>query len=75
VVENALAIPREALRHDAAGDFVLVLKGDVLERRPVKTGVSSVSQLEIVSGLADGDAVALPASTSLAAGDRVTVVQ
>ena len=74
VVNNALVIPRESLRHDAGGDFVYRLQDDTIERRPVKIGATSISQLEIVSGLADGDAVALPADISLRPGDRVTPV-
>ena len=75
VVERALVIPREALRHDAEGDFVLVLKGNAVERRAVKTGASSVSLLEIATGLAEGDSVAMPSEVSLKPGDPVTAVQ
>ena len=71
VVENALVIPREALRHDAAGDYVLTVKDDVVERRRVKSGVSSVSFVHVASGLAENDPVALPTETPLKPGDRV----
>src|SRR6202035_2172275 len=71
VAENALVIPKEALHHDAAGDYVLVLKGDTVERRPVKTGVSTVTQVQVTDGLAEGDAVALPGETLPKPGDRV----
>jgi HlyD family secretion protein len=73
VTENALVIPREALRHDATGDYVLVLHGDSVERRPVKPAAASVAQVG-VTGLADNDAVALPSDVSLKSGDRVTPV-
>ncbi len=72
VAENALVIPKEALRHDANGDFVFVLKGDEVERRPVKTGISTVNQLQITEGLSEGDAVALPTDIPLTNGTRVT---
>ena len=75
VVENALVIPREALRHDANGDYVLALTGDVLVRRAVKTGASSVSLVEIASGLAETDSVAMPTEVAVKPGDRVTPVQ
>ncbi len=75
VVENALVIPREALRHDADGDFVLALKSGAVERRAVKTGASSVSLIAIATGLGEGDSVALPSDVSLKAGDAVTAVQ
>lgn len=72
VVERALVIPREALRHDANGDYVFVLKGDTVERRQVKTGTSSIAQVQVTEGLAEGDAVALPSDNPIKAGDRVT---
>ena len=72
VVENALVLPREALRHDAGGDYVLALSGDTVERKNVKTGASSVSLVQITSGLSDSDTVALPTETPLKPGDHVT---
>jgi HlyD family secretion protein len=72
VVESALVIPRETLRHDANGDYVFALKGDTLERRQVKTGTSSVTQVQVVEGLAEGDQVALPSDNPVKAGDRVS---
>ena len=72
VVDDALVIPRETLRHDAGGDYVLALKGDVLERRAVKTGTSSVTLVQVTGGLEEGDAVALPSDVPVKPGDRVT---
>jgi len=74
VVENAFVIPKETLRHDSQGDYVFVLHDGALERRAVKKGASSITSVQIVEGLTDGDAVALPADISLKAGDRVTSV-
>ncbi len=74
VTGDALVIPRETLRHDAAGDYVLVLNGDTVERRPVKTGTSAIAQVQVTAGLAPGDAVALPSDTPLKPGDRVQPV-
>jgi HlyD family secretion protein len=74
VVDNALVIPKEALHHDAGGDFVLALAGGTVQRRAVKTGNSTVTLVQIVEGLADGDAVALPSDRELKPGDRVTPV-
>lgn len=72
VVENALVIPKETLRHDAQGNYVLLLKDQAVERRPVDTGVASVSEIQVTSGVAEGDSVALPSDTPLQPGDRVT---
>jgi HlyD family secretion protein len=73
-VENALIIPKEALRHDASGDYVYTLKDAAISRCPVKTGISSVTRIQITEGLADGDPVALPSDLPLKNGDRVTAV-
>jgi HlyD family secretion protein len=72
VAESALVIPREALHHDTAGDYVLVVNNGVLERCSVTTGVANVTQVQITGGLADGAAVVLPSEASLQAGERVT---
>jgi hypothetical protein len=60
VAESALVIPKEALRHDAQGDYVLVQKGEAQERRPVKKGIASITQVQILEGLAENDSVVLP---------------
>jgi HlyD family secretion protein len=39
VADNGLTIPKETLRHDAQGDYVFLLRGAVVERRNVKTGI------------------------------------
>jgi hypothetical protein len=59
------------LRHDQQGDYVFALKGDAIERRAVKKGATSITQVQIVDGLSDADAVALPADIPLKAGDHV----
>jgi HlyD family secretion protein len=71
VVGGALVIPKETLRHDAQGDYVFALNGDTVARRPVKKGASSVTAIQVVEGLAEGDAVALPSDVPLKPGDRV----
>ncbi|MGA2269987.1 MAG: efflux RND transporter periplasmic adaptor subunit [Bryobacteraceae bacterium] len=71
VVDRALVVPKETLRHDAQGDYVFVLNGDTVARRPVKKGASSVTEIQVVEGLAEGDAVALPSNVPLKPGDRV----
>ena len=72
VVDNALVIPKETLRHDSQGDYVFALKGDALQRRAVRKGASSLTMVQVLEGLSDSDAVALPADIPIKAGDRVT---
>ena len=74
VVENALVIPKETLRRDTQGSFVFRLDGDLVERRAVKTGNSSIGEVQVTEGLNQGDVVAMPTDVPLKAGDRVTPV-
>lgn len=55
---NALLLPREAVRRDAQGDFVLAEDGS---RRAVQIGVRGPEFVEISSGLTEGDRVRIPA--------------
>jgi HlyD family secretion protein len=71
VVENAIAIPKETMRRDAAGDYVFRLNGGAIERRAIKLGISNVTQAQVIEGLAEGDAIALPSESQLAPGQRV----
>jgi len=72
VVNNALTIPKEAMRRDAKGPGVFVLAGDTIQWRAVKTGASSINRVQIAGGLAEADAVALPTDLALRDGQRVT---
>lgn len=73
-VEGALTIPKEALRREAAGTGVFILQGETVAWRGVKSGISSVTRVQITDGLAEGDAVALPNERGLRGGARVTPV-
>ncbi len=71
VAQNALIIPKEAMRRDAAGDYVFRLSGETLERRAVKLGISNVTEAQVIDGLSEGDRIALPGETELHAGETV----
>jgi len=57
-VANASAIPKEALRTEHAQTGVFLLNGNQLTWKQVKAGVANTTRVQ-VSGLNDGDAVAL----------------
>jgi HlyD family secretion protein len=64
--DNALTVPRESIHQDASGQYVYQvvkdeLKRGALKRRDVKTGVSDLTRVEVVSGLHDGAVLALGA--------------
>jgi HlyD family secretion protein len=59
--ENALTVPREAVRQDADGKYVFeIVKGE-LKRRNVQTSVANLTRVEITSGIPDGAVLALGA--------------
>ena len=74
VIANALTIPKEALRRDANGTGVFALAGSTIKWRAVKAGSASISRVQIVDGVTDGDAVALPTNFTLRDGERVLAV-
>jgi HlyD family secretion protein len=55
---NALTVPREALRSENGQTFVFKVAGGELQRVPVTTGVLNLTQVAILTGLAEGDQVA-----------------
>jgi len=74
VVQNALTIPRNAIRHDP-GVGVYVLSGNNNIRwQDVRTGVSEALKVQIVSGLKQGDAVAEATDQPLHSGEKVDPV-
>ncbi|HMJ63085.1 MAG TPA: efflux RND transporter periplasmic adaptor subunit, partial [Bryobacteraceae bacterium] len=58
VVKDAVSIPKAALRTIRGVNGVYRLNGDVLAWKPITTGVSDVNNVQVVSGLANGDKVA-----------------
>lgn len=74
LVEGALLVPKETLRNERGQTGVYRLHGQTLEWRPVRTGTSSATHAEILDGLAEGDAVALPTEQPLAQGQPVKAV-
>ncbi len=74
VVENAIKVPRDAVRRDEANQpGVFALRGNEVRWVPVRLGPSSVTQTA-VQGLAAGELVALFTDRPLTDGQRVQPV-
>ena len=69
--ESAVTVPKEVLRRQGADTGVFVLEGSKLAWRPVRVGISSVTRVQIVQGLKEGEPVALPVERSIKSGDEV----
>ena len=56
---NALVLPREAVHEEEGKNYIYVLRNDHLQRRQVQLGVANLTHVEILSGLKDGETVAI----------------
>lgn len=56
--QDALTVPREAVRQEAGKAFVYVVRDGHLHRQEVTTGVSSLTRVEITGGLKQDDVLA-----------------
>ena len=69
---QGVLIAGEALRSDTGGDFVWLVRGDVVERQPVKLGgPSDRPQVLVTAGLNLGDTIVRSAEAPLADGQRI----
>ena len=70
--ENALIVPKRCvLHHDEDGAYLFVVKGQVAERRLVRTGFQREEVIEILEGLAEGEEVVVEGQDTLADGAKV----
>jgi HlyD family secretion protein len=74
VVENAVTIPKEAIRRQGSDTGVLLLEGDRAVWRKVTLGISNYTKSQVLTGLNGGDAVALATEKPLKSGARVQPV-
>jgi HlyD family secretion protein len=70
---DALTIPREAVRQDASHNYLYVVRDSHLERREIKLGISNLTRVEILSGLNEGDTVAVQSVSPTPMSDGIMV--
>lgn len=73
-VEGALTIPKEALRRRDGALGVLIAEGGVLRWRTIRTGISSLSSVQVVDGLKESDAVVASSDPQWVEGMKVAPV-
>ena len=71
VITGALVLPKEALRRQGSETGVFLLQGDRVAWRKVGLGASSYTKSQILAGLQEGDAVALPTEKAMKSGSKV----
>lgn len=72
--ENVLLVPVETVNSDKNGDFVYVVENGIVVRKDVVTGVSSDTDIEIISGVKENDQIITDISLNIAEGMEVTVI-
>jgi RND family efflux transporter MFP subunit len=70
---HAVLVPRAAVRSDQNGRYVFVVRNQFVHRQKVEVGMANATDYTIVSGLQEGDVVALPADVALRDGMRVEI--
>src|SRR5260370_15967208 len=78
---GVLAVPGGAVGAEGGRRFVFVVKNSqlgvgksTLEKREIRVGIADATNYEVVSGLQEGDLVALPGDVDLRDGMTVTVI-
>jgi hypothetical protein len=66
--QNVLVVPPRAIHRSGNDQVVTVRRNGALAEQVVTTGVSDNDNVEVLSGLADGDVVVAPALGGAAAG-------
>lgn len=70
--ENVASIPVQALSHEGGKTTVLVVDPDgTVQRRLVEVGMQTSNDIEVVSGLNEGDEVVISDRSSLSPGQKV----
>jgi HlyD family secretion protein len=72
---NVLMLPRGSFVESEGGRYAYVLRDGVAVRTPIKLGATSVSSVEILSGLKQGDKVVISGTETFENAARVSVNQ
>lgn len=73
--QNVLVVPRGAVHTEGQQHFVFVVSDDTLHRQSVQLGISDPTVFEVVSGLNEGQQVALSSEITLRDGMTVHPVE
>ncbi|MGY1458700.1 MULTISPECIES: efflux RND transporter periplasmic adaptor subunit [unclassified Luteimonas] len=71
--DDVLMVERGPFLEQDGGSFAYVVDGGSAQRRPIQTGASSLSAVEIVSGLQAGERIVVSGSDQFQQADRVRI--
>lgn len=72
-LNNVLSLPREALRTEGLNNFVYRIVDNKLIKTPVQVGASNQTRIQIMSGIKQGDLIALSSPTNAEFRDQLEV--
>jgi len=70
---DVLMLPRGSFVENEGGRAAYVMDGNIAVRRPIEMGATSVSAVEILSGLKPGDRVVIAGTDSFENAERISV--
>jgi HlyD family secretion protein len=73
--QNVLMVPRGPFVESEGGRFVYLMQDGVAVRTPIKMGATSVSAVEIISGVKQGDKVVIAGTENFENAARVSINQ
>lgn len=65
---NAVLVPVTAVNVDMDGEFVYIIENNILVKKPVTTGISSDTMVQITEGLSGGEQVVTDVTATLVEG-------
>jgi multidrug efflux pump subunit AcrA (membrane-fusion protein) len=73
--QNALTVPRTAIRTEGNEHYVFLVDQGRLRKRDITGGISNATDYEVLNGITEQDVVALPAGSELQEGMAVVIAQ
>ena len=72
--QDTVLVPATCVNVDVDGQFVYVVENSIIVKKPVETGISSDTMIQITEGLNEGDQVVTDVSSGLMEGMTVVAI-
>ena len=70
-VEDVVTVPVSAVNSDTQGDFIYTVEDGIVVKKYVTTGLSSKEEMEIKSGIEEGEKIIITVDSSIMEGMEV----
>lgn len=71
--ENVLTLPRGQFIESGSGRFVYVIQNGLAHRRPITMGATSLSHVEIIDGLQEGERVIVSSTDAVSGAETILI--